>query len=85
MADFCAPCAAEIFDLTDGTNDLADPARTGWWWLLCEGCGFHRFDGRGHRLCTHPPEGLPRADHPGTPSLAACTACLYVGSLLDEP
>lgn len=86
MADFCRACAAELFDVTDGDNDLIDPQnRPGWWWLLCEGCGLHRFDTLGRRLCTAPPEGLPRTDHVGEPvTLDPCTACCYIGGLLPR-
>ena len=56
MADFCWGCTDHI---TDGQhpdrNDfagIADPGRYAW--LLCEGCGSHRFDNTGRRACTAP-------------------------------
>jgi hypothetical protein len=65
---------------TADDNDLFDPGRVGWYWLLCEGCGLHVFDPAGTRLCTDPPAGFPRAD-PLSPvgGMHPCTACIYLG------
>lgn len=54
MADFCAPCTAEMFDVPADQNDffgwLTGSGET-WAWTLCEGCGYHTFNNQGQRRC----------------------------------
>jgi hypothetical protein len=90
MADFCRACTVDMWGDLDGVtgddNDLVNHLVVGWAWWLCEGCGWHQFDGTGTRLCTSPPPGMPRADRvPDPVSLDPCTACTYLAGALGDP
>jgi hypothetical protein len=53
MADFCASCVVEMFDVPRHDNDLTTMALSpgAYVWVGCEGCGLHLFDRFGERRC----------------------------------
>lgn len=52
MAEFCYHCVRDL-DVPALDNDLSYPMPEWmfWRWALCEGCGDHRFDRFGRRIC----------------------------------